>query len=77
MMRATNEAALIVNSTAVLLVVMSVAVIAGPKIREPVITAVLSETAFVICSSGTSSVTNPRRAGLSSALMTPSTNVSA
>ena len=55
----------------------SVAVIAGPKMREPVITAVLSETALVIWSSGTSSVTNPRRAGLSRALITPSTNVNA
>ena len=41
-----NDTALIVNSTDVAVVVTSVAVIAGPKIREPVITAVLSETAF-------------------------------
>ena len=76
-MIATNDTALIVNSTDVAVVVTSVAVIAGPKMREPVITAVLSETALVIWSSGTSSVTNPRRAGLSRALMTPSTNVKA
>ncbi len=72
-----NEAALIENSTAVPADPTSRAVIAGPKIRELVMTAVLSDTALAICSSGTNSVTKPRRAGLSNAEMIPSTNVSA
>ena len=45
--------------------------------RDPVIVAVLSEIALPTSSSGTSSVTKPRRAGLSNALTMPSTSVSA
>ena len=47
---------------------------AGPKIRLPVITAVLSDIAFAISDGSTSSTTNPRRAGLSNALTTPRTS---
>ena len=39
--------------------------------REPVIRALLRLTALVICSSGTISTTNDRRAGLSKAVATP------
>ena len=73
---ATNENALIVNSQPVPNGPTRIAAIAGPKMRDPVIVAVLSEIALAMSSSGTSSVTNPRRAGLSNALTTPSTNVS-
>ena len=45
---------------------------AGPTMREPVITAVFRETAFEISWGSTSSITNPRRAGLSIAATTPS-----
>ncbi len=47
---------------------------AGPKTREPVITAVFNDVAFGMSTVGTSSVTRPRRAGLSNALTTPSTS---
>ena len=47
---------------------------AGPKIREPVMTAVLSETTLEMCFGSTSSITNPRRAGLSMAATTPRTS---
>ena len=50
---------------------------AGPKMRDPVITAVFNEVAFGMSTVGTSSVTRPRRAGLSNALTTPSTSDSA
>ena len=45
---------------------------AGPKMRDPVITAVFSEVALGMSTVGTSSVTRPRRAGLSNAFTTPS-----
>ena len=48
---------------------------AGPKIREPVITAVFRLIAFDMSCSGTSSVTSPRRAGLSIAPIIPSAPV--
>ena len=50
----------------------SAVAIAAPKIREPVITAVFKDIAFGKSSIGTSSVTSPRRAGLSNAPITPS-----
>ena len=45
--------------------------------REPVIIAVLSATAFWTWDSGTISVTNERRAGLSKAVATPPARASA
>ena len=51
--------------------------IAGPNIREPVITAVLRLIALDISASGTNSVTRARRAGLSMAPTKPSMPVSA
>ncbi len=52
----------------------STAASAGPKIREPVITAVFNDVAFGISCGSTSSVTSARRAGLSNALTVPSTS---
>ncbi len=52
----------------------STAARAGPKMREPVITAVFKEVAFGISTGSTSSVTRPRRAGLSNAFTRPSTS---
>ena len=46
---------------------------AGPMAREPVIVAVLSAIAFTMPDGSTSSVTTPRRAGLSTVAMIPST----
>ena len=40
------------------------AAMAGPKILDPVITAVFSDVAFGMSTVGTSSVTSPRRAGI-------------
>ena len=48
---------------------------AGPKIREPVITAVFNDIALPISCGGTNSVTNPRRDGLSIAPTNPRTPV--
>ena len=44
---------------------------AGPKMREPVIAAVFSDTALLMFFGSTSSITRPRRAGLSNAFTTP------
>ena len=44
---------------------------AGPKMREPVITAVFNETTLEMCRGSTSSITKPRRAGLSIACTMP------
>ncbi len=49
---------------------------AGPKMRDPVMTAVLSDVALEMSSGSTSSMTRPRRAGFSNALSTPSRSVS-
>ena len=68
---AKNETPLIMKHQPVPMVLVSAAASAGPKILEPVITAVLSDIALGMSMGSTSSVTNPRRAGLSSALMTP------
>ena len=54
----------------------STAARAGPKMRDPVITAVFNDVAFGISAGSTSSVTSARRAGLSNALMSPSTSES-
>ena len=47
---------------------------AGPKMREPVITVVFNDIAFGISDDSTSSVTKPRRDGLSIALAMPVPN---
>ncbi len=52
----------------------STAASAGPKIREPVMTAVFNDVAFGISCGSTSSVTRARRAGLSKALTVPSSS---
>ena len=73
---ATNEMPLIVNNHAVPSGPTNAAANAGPKIREPVITAVFNAIALLMSSGGTSSTTNPRRAGLSKAFAKPSNNAS-
>ncbi|CAB4606837.1 unannotated protein [freshwater metagenome] len=71
---ATYDTAFIENNHAVPSGPMSAAAIAGPKIREPVITVVLRDIALEISSGSTNSVTKPRRDGLSMAFAIPSTN---
>ena len=73
-MIAPNVSPLMTKHQPVPIVATSTAARAGPKIREPVITAVLSDVALGISSASTSSVTSARRAGLSNALTTPSTS---
>ena len=73
---ATNEMPLIVNNHAVPNGPTNAAANAGPKIREPVITAVFNAIALLMSSGGASSTTNPRRAGLSKAFAKPSSNAS-
>ena len=70
---AANDAPLRRKHHAVPTVSTSTAASAGPKTRAPVITAVFSEVALEMSSGSTSSMTSPRRAGLSNALSTPST----
>ena len=53
---------------------ISTAANAGPKMREPVITVVFNDIAFGISDGSTSSVTKPRRDGLSMALAIPVPN---
>ena len=52
---------------------MRAAARAGPTMRDPVITVVFRLIAFEMSCGSTSSVTRPRRAGLSMAFATPST----
>ena len=49
---------------------------AGPKMRDPVITAVFNDIALLMSAGGTSSTTKPRRAGLSNAFTTPKPSAS-
>ena len=68
MMIAANVIPLARKHHAVPIAPTSTAASAGPKMRDPVITAVLSDVAFGISAGSTSSVTSARRAGLSNAL---------
>ena len=70
-MTATYETAFIANSQAVPSGPISSAANAGPKTRDPVITVVFNDIAFDISAGSTSSVTKPRRDGLSIALAIP------
>ena len=74
---ATDVTALMTNIQPTPNGLISNAAIAGPKIREPVIVAVLSDMAFEISSGATSSVRNPRREGLSRADTMPNMSVAA
>ena len=71
---ATNDTPLTMNSQPAPSGPFNAAANAGPTMRDPVITAVFSEIALVISCGSTNSITNPRRAGLSNAPMTPSSS---
>ncbi len=68
---AVNESPLMMNSQPGSSQRTNSAARAGPKMREPVITAVLSDTTLEMWRGSTSSITNPRRAGLSTACTAP------
>ena len=68
---AANETPLMMNSQPGSTHRSSNAARAGPKMREPVMTAVFNETTLEMCRGSTSSITKPRRAGLSTACTMP------